>query len=68
MRLARFNIQKNPVPKNPGRPDRKYFVGLPIPAAAAVVASVVYAADSDARCITGCFPLAGWPDVPAGVS
>ena len=33
-RLARFNIQKNPVPKNPGRPDRKYFVGLPIPAAA----------------------------------
>src|SRR5215472_11589375 len=26
-RLARFNIQKNPVPKNPGRPDRKYFVG-----------------------------------------
>lgn len=43
-RLARFNIQKNPVPKNPGRPDRKYFVGLPIPSAAAVVASVVYAA------------------------
>ena len=36
-RLARFNIQKNPVPKNPGRPDRKYFVGLPIPAAAALV-------------------------------
>jgi CDP-diacylglycerol--serine O-phosphatidyltransferase len=45
MRLARFNIQKNPVPKNPGRPDRKYFVGLPIPAAAGVVASVVYACD-----------------------
>src|ERR1017187_559070 len=32
-RLARFNVQTNPVPKNPGRPDRKYFVGLPIPAA-----------------------------------
>jgi CDP-diacylglycerol--serine O-phosphatidyltransferase len=46
MRLARFNIQKNPVPTNPGRPDRKYFVGLPIPSAAAAVASVVYAADS----------------------
>jgi CDP-diacylglycerol--serine O-phosphatidyltransferase len=46
MRLARFNIQKNPVPKNPGRPDRKYFVGLPIPSAAAAVASIVYAADS----------------------
>jgi CDP-diacylglycerol---serine O-phosphatidyltransferase len=45
MRLARFNIQKNPVPKNPGRPDRKYFVGLPIPAAAGVVASIVYACD-----------------------
>jgi CDP-diacylglycerol--serine O-phosphatidyltransferase len=42
-RLARFNIQKNPVPTNPGRPDRKYFVGLPIPAAAGAVASVVYA-------------------------
>ncbi len=42
-RLARFNIQKNPVPKNPGRPDRKYFVGLPIPAASALVGAVVYA-------------------------
>ena len=30
-RLARFNMQKNPIPKNPGRPNRKYFVGLPIP-------------------------------------
>ena len=46
-RLARFNITKNPIPKNPGRPDRKYFVGLPIPAAAAAVASVVYAAGSE---------------------
>jgi len=47
MRLARFNVQVNPVPKNPGRADRKYFVGMPIPAAAAMVASVVYAfADS----------------------
>jgi CDP-diacylglycerol--serine O-phosphatidyltransferase len=44
-RLARFNIQKNPVPKNPGRPDRKYFVGLPIPAGAAMVAGVVFAFD-----------------------
>ena len=43
LRLARFNIQKNPIPKNPGRPDRKYFVGLPIPAAAGTVAGVVYA-------------------------
>lgn len=41
-RLARFNISHDPVPKNPGRPDRKYFVGMPIPAAAAVIASVVH--------------------------
>lgn len=45
-RLARFNIQKNPVPKNPGRSDRKYFVGLPIPSAAAAIAGVVYACGS----------------------
>jgi CDP-diacylglycerol---serine O-phosphatidyltransferase len=43
LRLARFNVQTNPVPKNPGRADRKYFVGMPIPAAAGMVASVVYA-------------------------
>lgn len=47
MRLARFNIQKNPTPKNPGRPDRKYFVGLAIPSGAAVVASIVYACDGE---------------------
>jgi len=41
-RLARFNISHNPVPKNPGRPDRKYFVGMPIPAAAGVIAAVVH--------------------------
>ncbi len=52
-RLARFNVQTNPKPKNPGRPDRKYFVGLPIPAGAAAVAAVVYAAD--------CVPLQWWP-------
>src|SRR5271167_612746 len=45
-RLARFNVQAHPVPKNPGRADRKYFVGLPIPAAAGMVAAIVYAADS----------------------
>jgi CDP-diacylglycerol--serine O-phosphatidyltransferase len=41
-RLARFNISNNPVPRNPGRPDRKYFVGMPIPAAAGLVASSVH--------------------------
>jgi CDP-diacylglycerol--serine O-phosphatidyltransferase len=52
-RLARFNVQKNPVPKNPGHPDRKYFIGLPIPAAAGMVAAVVFAFDAE--------PLAWWP-------
>jgi CDP-diacylglycerol--serine O-phosphatidyltransferase len=46
-RLARFNVQKNPIPKNPGRPDRKYFVGLPIPAGAAAVVAVIYAAGGE---------------------
>jgi CDP-diacylglycerol---serine O-phosphatidyltransferase len=41
-RLARFNISANPLPKNPGRPGRKYFVGMPIPAAAGVIAAVVH--------------------------
>src|SRR5206468_3776163 len=52
-RLARFNIQKNPVPKNPGKPDRKYLVGLAIPAAAGMVASVVYSSGSS--------PIHYWP-------
>lgn len=41
-RLARFNISTDPRPKNPGRPGRKYFVGMPIPAAAGVIAAVVH--------------------------
>jgi CDP-diacylglycerol---serine O-phosphatidyltransferase len=52
-RLARFNVQRNPVPKNPGRPNRKYFVGLPIPGAAGMVAAAVYAFDGD--------PIREWP-------
>jgi CDP-diacylglycerol--serine O-phosphatidyltransferase len=52
-RLARFNVQKNPQPKNPGRPNRKYFVGLPIPSAAGMIAAVVYFADG--------FPIGFWP-------
>ncbi|MGA2133391.1 MAG: phosphatidylcholine/phosphatidylserine synthase [Bryobacteraceae bacterium] len=52
-RLARFNVQRNPIPKNPGRPNRKYFVGLPIPGAAGTVAAVVYAFDSE--------PVRYWP-------
>ena len=45
-RLARFNIQKNPIPSNPGAPHRKYFVGLPIPAAAGMVGTIIFAAGS----------------------
>ena len=52
VRLARFNVQTNPIPRNPGRPDRKYFVGLPIPAGAGMVAAVVFA--------TGSQPLTEW--------
>ncbi len=47
LRLARFNIQSNPVLKNPGRPGRKYFAGMPIPSGAAMVGSVVYAAGGE---------------------
>jgi CDP-diacylglycerol---serine O-phosphatidyltransferase len=41
-RLARFNIGTHLLPTNPGRPGRKYFVGMPIPAAAGVIAAVVH--------------------------
>lgn len=58
-RLARFNISVDPVPRNPGRPGRKYFVGLPIPAGAGMVAAVVYAAGSE--------PLRSWPLVLAWI-
>ena len=41
-RLARFNISHDAQPRNPGRPGRKYFIGMPIPAAAGFVASTVH--------------------------
>jgi CDP-diacylglycerol--serine O-phosphatidyltransferase len=41
-RLARFNISSDAQPRNPGRPGRKYFVGMPIPAAAGLVAATVH--------------------------
>jgi len=41
-RLARFNISHDPQPRNPGRLDRKYFVGMPIPAAAGMIATTVH--------------------------
>jgi CDP-diacylglycerol--serine O-phosphatidyltransferase len=51
-RLARFNITNNPQPSNPGRPGKKYFVGMPIPAGAGVIAAVVHFAAGD--------PLESW--------
>ena len=51
-RLARFNVQKNPTPKNPGRPGRRYFVGLPIPPAAGMLAAVVH--------VCGGYPIQNW--------
>jgi CDP-diacylglycerol--serine O-phosphatidyltransferase len=41
-RLARFNISHDAQPRNPGRPGRKYFVGMPIPAAAGILAATVH--------------------------
>lgn len=41
-RLARFNISHDAQPRNPGRADRKYFVGMPIPAAAGLLAASVH--------------------------
>src|SRR5581483_6740671 len=46
-RLARFNITSNPQPSNPGRPGKKYFVGMPIPAGAGVIAAVVHFTEGD---------------------
>ncbi|MGA9529770.1 MAG: phosphatidylcholine/phosphatidylserine synthase [Terriglobales bacterium] len=51
-RLARFNITSNPQPSNPGRPGKKYFVGMPIPAGAGVIAAVVH--------FSGGEPIASW--------
>jgi CDP-diacylglycerol---serine O-phosphatidyltransferase len=51
-RLARFNITSNPQPSNPGRPGKKYFVGMPIPAGAGVIAAVVH--------FSGGEPISSW--------
>jgi CDP-diacylglycerol--serine O-phosphatidyltransferase len=51
-RLARFNIQVNPQPSNPGRPGRKYFVGMPIPGGAGCIAATVHFSRG--------YPLTAW--------
>ncbi|HUN87777.1 MAG TPA: phosphatidylcholine/phosphatidylserine synthase [Terriglobales bacterium] len=57
-RLARFNIQANPKPWNPGRPGKKYFVGMAIPAGAGVIAAVVHFFGGDP--ITAWWMAIGW--------
>ena len=52
LRLARFNISHDPLPRNPGRPDRKYFVGMPIPAGAGLLAACVH--------FCGGYPVESW--------
>jgi len=47
VRLARFNVQTTPKPGT--RPDHKYFVGMPIPAAAGFIAAVVFMDDAPVR-------------------
>lgn len=41
-RLARFNIQTVPAAASPGTHSHRFFVGLPIPAAAGMVAAMVH--------------------------
>ena len=41
-RLARFNIQSGTSPAHPQRPEHRHFIGLPIPAAAGLVAAIVH--------------------------
>jgi CDP-diacylglycerol--serine O-phosphatidyltransferase len=53
MRLARFNIQAA------SHLDKRYFVGMPTPAAAAVVAATIFAWP---------YPLAGYPQSGAAVA
>jgi len=51
-RLARFNISHDAQPRNPGRADRKYFVGMPIPAAAGILAATIH--------FFGAYPIEAW--------
>jgi CDP-diacylglycerol---serine O-phosphatidyltransferase len=52
VRLARFNIQPSPAPRPAGRSDRRYFVGMPIPAGAGFVAAIVFMDDAPLRSYT----------------
>jgi CDP-diacylglycerol--serine O-phosphatidyltransferase len=57
MRLARFNIQ--------GMGDKRYFAGMPAPAAAAVLASTVYAFPTKLETYASALPVLALTLVPA---
>ena len=57
LRLARFNVAKDPIPKNPGLSHRRYFVGIPIPPSAGLLGAVVH--------FSGGYPIQTW--WPGGV-
>ncbi|MFN6202777.1 MAG: CDP-diacylglycerol--serine O-phosphatidyltransferase [Acidobacteriota bacterium] len=42
LRLARFNVVARTTSEAPGRADKRFFVGLPTPGAAGLVASVIH--------------------------
>ena len=58
MRLARFNIQAGSV-------DKRYFVGMPSPAAASVVAATIFAYPAGLRETSGAAPVMALVLVPA---
>jgi len=58
MRLARFNIQAGSV-------DKRYFVGMPSPAAAGVVAATIFAYPAGLRETSGAAPVMALVLVPA---
>jgi CDP-diacylglycerol--serine O-phosphatidyltransferase len=57
LRLARFNIQ--------GSPDKRYFAGMPAPAAAAILASTVYAYPTRLESYHAALPVVVLVIVPA---
>lgn len=42
LRLARFNVLARKAEETPGKPAKKYFVGMPIPAGASLIAAIVH--------------------------
>ncbi len=56
-RLARFNVQKDPLPKNPGLAHRRYFVGMPTPPCAGLLGAFVHFSEG--------YPIQNW--WPGGV-